>query len=552
MDILQNPFHILNASTRDKRQRIIELAEARSLLIDSSECTQARSDLTIPRKRLSAEISWLPGVSPTNSEKVVRWLSTPIQSLPQSLTSNSLSPLARANILASGLQRLADHNADNLIQWTRELARAFELIEAAELCTLINEERIVSGFPAVKDLSMVEREIKERRRHYREVIKSSLNNLSTRELVEAITALVESETNNGERHGPVLINDLVELFEVEAQSFFEKEMRNIELLVEELRTAADTDQPDSILAPIVSQLIKVVKNWDIVAQPIQVSTKSLGLDHEVSHQVAGLVREVAIHIMNEHGKLDFSQQLTTMLQDVFDEVGEIAERLAEDISVLDDIAEQRVRLIEDAKNQSEEWRKEISYEASVGVLIKDKLRISPEGIEWKGRKWDLDNITWVRWGGTRHSLNGIPTGTSYNIVFGNSTDHSSIELRKQDIYNNFVDRLWRAVGTRLMIEFLEGLRDGMKFWFGATMIEDRGIELERKKLFSRNERVFCQWGEMVIWNGPGVFCMGKKDEKKLAAAFSYQDDNNIHVLEAAIRAFWKRAGDRLSSLLETQ
>ncbi|MBJ6870610.1 hypothetical protein, partial [Vibrio cholerae] len=92
---------------------------------------------------------------------------------------------------------------------------------------------------------------------------------------------------------------------------------------------------------------------------------------------------------------DFSQQLTNMLQEVFAEVAEVAERTAEDADALDEIAEQRVRLIEDAKNKAEEWRREITYEAEVGAIFKDKLRISPEGIEWKGRRWDLDSITRV-------------------------------------------------------------------------------------------------------------------------------------------------------------
>jgi hypothetical protein len=92
---------------------------------------------------------------------------------------------------------------------------------------------------------------------------------------------------------------------------------------------------------MVKQLIQVVKNWDTVAQPIQVSTKSRGLDHDASHRVAGLVRGLAIHMFNEHGKLDFSQQLTNMLQEVFAEVGEVAERTAEDADALGEIAERR-------------------------------------------------------------------------------------------------------------------------------------------------------------------------------------------------------------------
>ncbi|EGR1041576.1 hypothetical protein ID062_17935 [Vibrio cholerae] len=546
MDLLQNPFHILNASPRDNRRRIMELADERSLLLDSSECMEARSELTNPRKRLSAEVAWLPGIGPKRVGEVLSLLESSPADL---LAVDNLSSIARANLLAAGLARLSDHNADDVAEWILEISWAFEDLDADELSVIINEERVVSGFPEVSDLSAVEAEIQERRRHYRQVIKSALDNLSPKELVEAVTVAVESATDDGEEHGPIMIADLVDSYEVEAQGFLDKEEGNIRALVEKLRAAVDSERPDSTLAPMVNQLIQVVKNWDTVAQPIQVSTKSRGLDHDASHRVAGLVRGLAIHMFNEHGKLDFSQQLTNMLQEVFAEVGEVAERTAEDADALGEIAEQRVRLIEDAKNRAEEWRREITYEADVGAIFKDKLRISPEGIEWKGRRWDLDSITRVRWGGTRHSVNGIPTGTTYSIIFGNGSNYASIELKKEATYSNFIDRLWRAVGVRLLTEYLEGLRDGKKYRFGSAVMSDHGMELERKKLFGSNERVFCRWGELVIWNGAGVFCIGKKEDKKLAAAFSYQEEDNIHVLEAAIRMFWKRGGDRMSCLL---
>jgi len=546
MDLLENPFYILTASPRDNRRRIMELADERSLLLDSSKCMEARSDLTNPRKRLTAEIAWLPGIGPKRAGELLLLLESSPTDL---LAVDKLPSIARANLLAAGLARLADYNANDIVKWIFELAYAFEDINPEELSVIINEDRVVSGFPEVTDLSAVEAEIQERRRYYRKVIKSALNNLSAKELIEAVTVAVESATDNGEEQGPVIIDDLVDSYEVEAQGFLEKEEANINALVERLWAAVDAERPDAVLAPMVNQLIQVVKNWDNVAQPIQVSAKSRGLDHDASRRVAGLVRNLAIHMFNEHGKLDLSKQLTNMLQEVFAEVGEVAERTAEDADALEDIVEQRARLIEDAKNRAEEWRKEITYEADVGAIFKNKLRISPEGIEWKGHRWELDSILRVRWGGIRHYVNGIPTGTTYSIVYGNGSKYASIELTNEAIYSNFVDRLWRAVGVRLLTEFLEGLRDGKKYRFGSTVISDHGMELERRKFFGSNERVFCRWGELVIWNGPGVFCIGKKDDKKLAATFSYLEEDNIHVLEVAIRMFWKRGGDRLSSLL---
>lgn len=339
MDLLQNPFHILNARPGDNRRRIMELADERSLMLNSNECMEARSELTNPRKRLSAEVAWLPGMGPTRTEEVLSLL----KSSPSDLLSvDNLSSIARANLLASGLACLPDHNVKDVTEWILELAWAFEELDADELCEIINEERTVSGFPVVSDLSAVEAEIQERRRHYRQVIKSALDHLSPKELVKAVTVTVASATEDGEEHGPVIIADLVDSYEVEAQGFLDKEEANIKALVEKLRAAVDAGDSDSTLASSLNQLIQVVKNWDSVAQPIQVSAKSRGLDHEASHRVAGLVRDLAIHMFNEHKKLDFSQKLTNMLRDVFAEVGEIADRTTEDANTLGDIAEQQI------------------------------------------------------------------------------------------------------------------------------------------------------------------------------------------------------------------
>lgn len=310
------------------------------MLSDSSDCNQARSDLINPRRRLSVEIAWLPGLSSKYAESIVRWLSKPVKEMPSSSTLNSLFPLVRANVLASGLQRLDKREVSTVAKWILELARAFDEIDPEKLCAVINEERIVSGFPEVTDLSTVEMEIQERRRYYGQVIKSALKKFPFEEYVKSVTLVVISATDNKKEQGPILICDLVDNYEVEAQAFFEKETQNIETLIENLRASADAKRPDSALARIVDQLIQAVKNWDTVAHPIQVSTKSRGLNHDASHRIAGLVRGLSIHLFNEHGKLELSKRLTGMLQEVFAEVVEVAERTAEDVDALEDIAEQ--------------------------------------------------------------------------------------------------------------------------------------------------------------------------------------------------------------------
>ena len=50
-----NPFAVLQVTTRDNSRRVVEASEERSLLIDHDICQKARSELTNPRQRLSAE-----------------------------------------------------------------------------------------------------------------------------------------------------------------------------------------------------------------------------------------------------------------------------------------------------------------------------------------------------------------------------------------------------------------------------------------------------------------------------------------------------------------
>jgi len=535
MDLLQNPFYILNASSRDNRRRIMELAEERSLLFDPNKCMHARSELTNPRKRLSAEVAWLPGIRPKRAEEVL----TLIESSPSDLLGiDELTSLARANLFAAALFRLSDCSSDDIAKWILEISWAFENIDIEELCTIINEERIVSGFPEITDLSAIEEEIQEQRYHYRQVIKIALDNLDAEDLVKSVTIAVESATDEGEKQGPILIDDLVDSYEVEAQAFLEKEDGNIKVLVEKIQTAADAEWADSTLAPMINQLIQVVKNWDTVAQPIQVSAKSRGLDHDASHRMAMLVRGLAIDLFNEYGKLDFSRQLTKMLQEVFAEVVEVAERTAEDANILSEIAKKRERFAEDA----EEWQESIAINMDLGILIKKKFIISPDGIKWGAHLTPLDEVTRIRWG---------VKGSAYSISYGTDKNIFHLKMKNIGLFRKITGSLWRATGIRILTELLKGLRDGKNFRFGSVVISDFGMEFERNGLFSNKKQVFCRWEELVIKDSSfNYFCIGKKDDKKIAATFSILNEDNIPVLETAIQVFRESGGDRLSCLLE--
>ena len=539
----QTPFAILGVTTRDDRRRIVELAEEKSLELDHDVCQKARSDLTNPRTRLSAEIAWLPGVSPRKASQLVEnLLHDPMAVREES----GLPTLAHLNLLAAAFEAVdSEHDAEDLASFIQEVAYLVDEIDPEDVLRDINEDRAVSGFPEVRALDQIEAELAERKRYYRSAIKDALDRLPPTTLVQVMTDTVEGVTLGGEDHAPELIDDLVDSYEVETQGFLQKEAENVHKLIKAARDSANSGE--AAVKPYVDKLDAVARNWDKVAQPIQLSAKARGIDHEASRDLAYEIRSLAIDLFNTHDMLTQAQRLTGLLQELFAELPEVSERVEQDADALADIFHERKQAVA----RRDEWAREITYRAEIGVMFKDTLSISPDGISWKGQSFSLDSITRVRWGGVRHSVNGVPTGTTYTIAFGDKRSEAVVELKKEDIYSKFIDKLWRAVCVRLLGEMLEALKDGRDLYFGDALLHDDGITLVKHKFLGANERVRCTWGQVQIWNADGSFCIGSKDDKKTNVGISYIHVANTHILEQLIRMAFKKPGlRRLSELLQ--
>ena len=380
MDFLQNPFHILGATPYDDRHRIGELAEEGALLKDVDECMRASADLTNPRKRLAAEVAWLPGVEAVRADEILSKVYAPVS---ESDGVSDLTPLARANFLSEKLMRCSPQSHSDITERMHAIADAYEKTDLHRLHADINSSRNVAGFPEVKDRTALTEEVAQRRRYFKKIIRDALNKLLSRELVQAVTTVTEEATNVGERQGLLLIDDLVDSYEADVQTFLEKEGENIQKLIAEIKIRAKEvtqkfgarrmvvdslppalrraeqrrlDKSDKLLG-YISLLSDVVRNWDSVAQPIQVSRKSRGLNHEPSYRVAAEVRGLALHLNNEYGRLDIAKNLTSMLQQVFKEVVEVEILISEDVAALAKISLAREHELLQVVNTIKETRR---------------------------------------------------------------------------------------------------------------------------------------------------------------------------------------------------
>jgi len=537
-----NPFCVLGITTRDDRRRIVEMAEERALHLDHDICHKARSDLTNPRARLSAELAWMPGVAPRVAERLTKALSEDPLSV---RAEDGLPELARANLMAAALELVdEDEPAESIAELIRDFAWLVEYIDAEEVLRDINEDRAISGFPEIKGPEAIEEELTERRKTYRSILKGLLDRMEPNKLVETMTDAVAVATDNGKDQGPVLIDELVDTYEIETQGFLQKEYENIEKLVESAREAAT--RGESAVAPIVDKIGKVAKNWDRVAQPIQLSAMSRGIVHRPSRDVAFELRGLGIELNNEYGMLNQAHRMTELLQELFAELPEVVEKLDEDAEAISDLRQQA----KEQERNREQRARDITFHAEVGVMFKDDLSISPQGIRWKGHLYPLESITRVRWGGVRHSVNGVPTGTTYTLGFGDNRSEQSVELRKESTYSGFIDALWRAVCVRLLFSIIKQLQDGRSMDLGDMRVENGTVTLTRHKFLGANERVRLSWHEVSIWSADGSFFIGKRDDKKTYGSSSYINNWNTHLLEHIIRGGFKKGVSKLSDYLK--
>ena len=543
MDLFGNPFYVLGITFRDNRSKIIEKAEEKSLTNEPDKCVWAKNELLNPRKRITSELAWLPGLGPRRINEVINML---IEQPDQVIEIKNVSGLVKCNLLASGLkQQLGKLKSEDLIKWIIDLANNYEAVDSENVMALLNEVRVVSGFPSITDLGIIESEILDRRNYFRAIIKESLNLLKTNDLIDTVTKLIQSVTSDGKKHAPLIIDDLIDSYQLECQTFLDEEGKNIKKLIGEANKEYENSKNEELLNLYIDKIEEVVENWQFVTLPIQISLRSRGHDHSESDKIANLIRNFSISLFNDHGKLELAKRLTVLTQNKFSHVTRISEQALKDSHDLKKIENDR----ENQDRENEKWRREISYVGDVGTIFAKIVKITPEGIEYRNKLWPFSSITAMRWGATRRSVNGIPTGTTYKIVFGNGKLAAIIETRKSAEYREITKRLWMTVGIRLLSEFVSGLKNGKTYRFGDTELNDQGINLWRKKMLRPAERVFYRWPDVQFWDRNGALCIADRMDHNTGVSLSYQDLSNVHILSSALNLYQMRGGELLSIIL---
>jgi hypothetical protein len=544
MDITENPFYVLGATPRDHKSRLIELSENLVLSRDPDAIAAARNMLINTRHRLAAEVAWFPSVSPTRVAKNIR-----LQLASESMDLAGFPHLCIANFVVAGLSELASQGAKPVQVAINLLAWMVEAFDAAEVMRHINEDRQASGFPAIADLSLVETELTNRKRYYQQTITHVLDTkLPTEQMLSVYERLIAESTSDGEDEAPQLISDLVATYEIKTKSELDKRAEEITALVEKTRqTAAKSGGADHTIHGSVQQIISLLQIWDMIAQPVQLSKKSQGIDHAESKALAFNVRSFAIDLFNDHDCLHESTLLSKELEKLFAEVPSVLDKVSEDIETLDDIHVRRKQQAKEAEAEKAAFAQEVTYETTFGMVFKDRFRISPEGIEWKGIKTPLESITGVSWGAIRHSTNGVHTGTTYHIRYtGNGA--IAIKMDNTSQYTAITKCLWRGVCIRLLLAMIETWKTGGSVYFGGLEVRNEGVTLTRSRMFKADEQIFHTWFEVSRGDRNGDLWLTSQKDKRFAAGLSYRGTDNVHILDFALDRIWKGKARQLSEI----
>ncbi len=367
----ENPFNVLHVSMRDSQDKILDKVEDLSLTLDEAICSQAASILTNPTKRLEAEVSWFPGYTP----KKIKEAFEDAKSAPDEFIDNlSEDELSYADINAEILAFLNIQMPHLIKDYLLKCISDLEKIDSDALFNELNKERNVGGIPVIPNIEVLTTVLQNRKQELADIFYSFLKSFGQEKLVDILTAAIEENTNSGKLEAAPILLWLIEKYEIDIQSDLEAATDKVQQQLTFISNSVNNTTTDETLDVAVDSLDYLLKSWDRLAQPIQVSMQSQGLEHSASKDLAYAVRQLALNLYNEHNHLNIAKRITEIIGSVFAEVVTVAEKTNEDLTILNNISSRN----EYAKNHPLVRQ---AYSESKSLGIKESQKNPKRGLE---------------------------------------------------------------------------------------------------------------------------------------------------------------------------
>lgn len=542
--LLDSPFYLLRASVRDDRHALIEKAEERSLVADAELCNDARTTLTTPRLRLSAELNWLPGVAPRRAQSLADMAgrdALPIAEI------NGIPPLAACNLVAAWLTPQKTRNEKEVAVALEVLSNRFHGIDTHELLLTINEDREAAGFPAVPGTDQIEDLLQARRADFARVMRDGLAQIDRPDSV--LSDIVREEIGGKDGTMTTLTSDLVAHYEVGVQQHLDGLRGHIETYCDRVATALnEVDSYSKKSKPQIDDLDSMLRLWEELTRPLLLASASQGKEESNTRAVAAAMRRLTLQMVNEHGMVAEAKRLTDLQRELFSDLTLYSEQLEQDLTALDDLRKDEER----TKADLVEWEEKVTRRIPIG---KDLVTSSPEGISYRGQTFAFSEITGVRWGVFRQYYNGIRGERKFTVWIQSGQRTMQIECVRfmdseqvvQGRFSAVIELLWDTVMVRLIGEQLGLLSRGETAHFPGCKLTRDGAYLTEHRVFGSNTFVRCGWDDLRWQAGNGCLRLLSASNKRIYTDLLYRDTQNAPVLEAVLN-FLAKDGN-LSKLL---
>lgn len=489
--IAKNPFALLQVSPGDSHSVIIEKASDLELTLDSQICSEARTSLTQPKKRVEAEIRWFS----TNDndhpiEAFQQYISDVLMLHEHTAASDAISrdSLNTVNALeavleASSVLSKTDFGIGVLRRlsegWGQVIADPEDVLDRINEDYRQNESADVvsngarSGFPPITDFAHFKEVLRDRQRELVDRMLAALNILEPAGRAQILTELLEEEGASQRFSGPpgALIHGLVDKYELSVHRDLAVREENLNQQMENIRTAST--ESDSVLADRIDIFANGLMDWDSYAQPVQLSYEIRGLRHESSINLAESVRTMSVDLFNDHGHLHAAENLSFVLAQVFEEVPVVLKQAETDIGALNEIREERENQAKNKLKDEREREEFLNYRCEFGRIFKTSLILTPDTLSI-GSGFHVDNceVTGLRYGG---KFDGGKVTHFVTIETANA--NKTLRITQGYINEAIQSRFWKAFGARLVIELIsKGVAQEDTYILGRSFtLSERGL-----------------------------------------------------------------------------
>ena len=328
MELNKNPFYILNIPCDADRAAIHEAADELAFFDEDGSVERAQSALLNPSQRLAAELDWFPGLSKASVDQLRKQLdSGRALSLPPDADALSLLNISTFN--------LRNVQTSALPVAIRQLDTYAAQATPQNILPVINAVRTRAKMAAVSENDVI-RELNRKRAEIRQTITDSMSSVPDTDYVRMVTGLAEMLGAQTE-HGGV-IEDVVDQYEIRMHDQIKQLADQIRSHILLIMLAGNVSPSD------VDSLIQEVRNWDSLAQPIQLKGQSSGLTHEESKELGNELRKLAVFLHNEKHETELAAKIAKAMQSVFAELNELAASFSKDYEQLSQMGNQKEAL----------------------------------------------------------------------------------------------------------------------------------------------------------------------------------------------------------------